>query len=70
MLLHAGSGDLEDKQEEVLEKKLKLSRQTLRELDERDLKVVAGGELTPDVRTLPLNDCIALAGGTSSCPQP
>lgn len=50
-----------------MDKKLKLKRQTLRELDEGDLKKAAGGELTPYVRTLPLNQCIAIAA-TVNCP--
>ena len=48
-------------------KKLRLNRQTLRDLTPDDLKKAAGGELTPYVRTLPLNDCIVIvlptAGG-------
>jgi hypothetical protein len=56
-----------------LDKRLKLNRQTLRELSGRELtdgelRKAAGGELTPDVRTLPLNDCIVLTGTeTSGC---
>ena len=50
-----------------MDKKLKLKRQTLRELDDRDLEKAAGGVLTPDVRTLPLDQCIAIAA-TVNCP--
>lgn len=52
---------------------MKLKRQTLRELGgrelgENELKAAIGGELTPDVRTLPLNQCIILTGTeTSGC---
>ena len=45
-----------------MDKKLKLDKETLRELSERELKVAAGGELTPDVRTLPLDQCIIITG--------
>ena len=52
----------------TLDKKLTLKRQTLRELDDRDLKVAGGGELTPVIKTLPLQDCIVIVGGpTSQC---
>ncbi|HEX6489291.1 MAG TPA: hypothetical protein VF137_10550 [Candidatus Dormibacteraeota bacterium] len=53
-----------------MEKKLKLNRLTLRELTPADLKVVAGGELTPDVRTLPVDQCIVLVSTAAQCVKP
>ncbi|HEV3230712.1 MAG TPA: hypothetical protein VG245_00515 [Candidatus Dormibacteraeota bacterium] len=43
--------------------KLALSRETVRELDDRHLTGVAGeiGPWTPVIHTLPLNNCISVA---------
>ena len=38
--------------------RLKLSRETLRELTPRDLRAAVGGELTPFIRTIPPAQCV------------
>ena len=43
-------------------RKIRLHREELAELDSADLAQVVGGMLTPDVHTLPLNQCIILTG--------
>lgn len=42
------------------QKKLRLNRQTLRELTPEELNRAAGGELTPNVGTMPVDQCVAL----------
>ena len=47
--------------------KLTLKRETLNELTPADLMKVAGGAITPDCRTVPINRCLGLTETSCEC---
>ena len=47
--------------------KLKLRRETLRELTKQELKDAMGGRLTPDIQSIPVDQCFVLPTAQSEC---